>query len=627
MQIPPHLKRVLTALHDDHERLGGRQKSLDDRFETLIRQLSKMGQKEAPKHEDDRAETMLLSDHDQEPAQVIAVKPEARLFEFDRFKNRHSERDHQLCVEALVGCSDFLGAIEDELSLRGERAPHRNALPQLTYTGDMIVQVRIQSLAVLNIISKVSGASWNGRVRCTFTRPFALFIRTLDDIETELRRLETKWKSRVVPETIHGEARKSTEEPLEDRYETLLELRCYVDFVKQHIVPQRERYDNLERPEARSVHYTDLWYLFRMGQLVYVPKFTGDEPTPLSARQGVFRVCGIWRPDTSSHWPVKRERREGVISPRHLFKLKLYSIDHNGETYGPYFRSVEIPIFTGFQNVDSLPVFPLCCYSDYSATAQTLQQIGRDFLDRMGKKHIHYRGWTLICDLAGEPLRDAERQVLKHPEYIESDLIVDFKETFQNIPNWRPSLTRKRTQSSHWLLGEDKIPIIQWTTNEDQRIEKVSTLAELVQESDGIDQSDYNFQLTADKFLGAQKSPKFQIEDLMLLPKRLFAYALRDRQFHQVDVRFTRLPDAAEGSPFDSLLISAEHRKIIRAAVMSHFQNKLVDERSDDPHMSMNQDFIQGKGRGLIILLHGAPGVGKTGESLSVLVSLCGRRM
>lgn len=101
----------------------------------------------------------------------------------------------------------------------------------------------------------------------------------------------------------------------------------------------------------------------------------------------------------------------------------------------------------------------------------------------------------------------------------------------------------------------------------------------------------------------------------MLLPKRPSAYALRDRQFHQVDVRFTRLPDSAEGSPFDSFLISEEHRNIIRAAVMSHFQKRVVDERSEDPHMSMNQDFIQGKGRGLVILLHGAPGVGKTGES------------
>lgn len=613
MQMPPELKRVLTALHDEHEKLGERHRSLDDRFGILIRQLSNMGRKEAPKHEDDRAETILLSDHDEEPAHVIAVKPEARLFEFARFKNRSGENDHQFCVEGLVGCSDFLGAIEDELSLRGERTPHRNALPQLTYTGDMIVQVRIQSLAVLNIISRVSGASWNGRVRCTFTRPFALFIRTLDDVRRELERLETKWESRVVPENNHGEAGNSTEVPLEDRYETLLELRCYVDFVEQHILPQRQRYDDLGRPEARSVHYTDLWYLFRMGQVVYVPKFTGDEPTPLSEIQGVFRVCGIWRPDTSSHWHVKRERREGATSPRHLFKLKLYSIDHNGETYGPYFRSVEIPIFTGFQNVDSLPVFPLCCYSDYSATAQKLQQIGRDFRDRIENKHVHYRGWTIICDLAGGPLHDAERQLLKHPEYIESDVIVDFKETFQNIPNWRPSLPRKRTRSSHWLLGEDKMPIIQWTTNENQRIEKVSTLAELVQESDGIDQSDYNSRLTKDKFLGAQKSPEFQTEDLMLLPKRLFAYSLRDRRFHQVDVRFTTHPNAAEVSPFENLLISEEHRRIIRAAVETHFQNKLVDERSTDHHMSMNQDFIQGKGRGLVVLLHGAPGVGKTG--------------
>lgn len=55
---------------------------------------------------------------------------------------------------------------------------------------------------------------------------------------------------------------------------------------------------------------------------------------------------------------------------------------------------------------------------------------------------------------------------------------------------------------------------------------------------------------------------------------------------------------------FDSLVLPEDQKSIVQGLVQSHTsgiqEHKLID------------DFTQGKGRGLVTVLHGPPGVGKT---------------
>lgn len=61
---------------------------------------------------------------------------------------------------------------------------------------------------------------------------------------------------------------------------------------------------------------------------------------------------------------------------------------------------------------------------------------------------------------------------------------------------------------------------------------------------------------------------------------------------------------------FDSLVFprdGLDRKNIIRSLVAQHFQDKeSLTSREEQ------SDIVRGKGKGLIILLHGAPGVGKT---------------
>lgn len=69
-----------------------------------------------------------------------------------------------------------------------------------------------------------------------------------------------------------------------------------------------------------------------------------------------------------------------------------------------------------------------------------------------------------------------------------------------------------------------------------------------------------------------------------------------------------------EYDAFDDLVLPKNHRNIIRALVKTHARTKksaLYPKQTDIP-IRREFDIVRGKGKGLIILLHGAPGVGKT---------------
>ena len=68
-----------------------------------------------------------------------------------------------------------------------------------------------------------------------------------------------------------------------------------------------------------------------------------------------------------------------------------------------------------------------------------------------------------------------------------------------------------------------------------------------------------------------------------------------------------------QNSGFDDLVIPSEYKRVVKALVKSHALGS--QPKSSDRHQI---DLIRGKGKGLIILLHGVPGVGKTSTAESV---------
>lgn len=71
----------------------------------------------------------------------------------------------------------------------------------------------------------------------------------------------------------------------------------------------------------------------------------------------------------------------------------------------------------------------------------------------------------------------------------------------------------------------------------------------------------------------------------------------------------TNRSDSADG--FDKLVLPPGHKDIVRALVRTH-ASKLEGPKPKSPVKTQREfDIVKGKGKGLIILLHGAPGMRK----------------
>lgn len=105
---------------------------------------------------------------------------------------------------------------------------------------------------------------------------------------------------------------------------------------------------------------------------------------------------------------------------------------------------------------------------------------------------------------------------------------------------------------------------------------------------------------------------KLPNEALILLPPRVYGFSLLDRKWFAFDISLIEdIKYTHQG--FDNLVIPEEHKKIMQALVRHHTKGPRIaaaEMKETDHEFSM--DLIRGKGKGLIILLHGVPGVGKT---------------
>lgn len=85
-----------------------------------------------------------------------------------------------------------------------------------------------------------------------------------------------------------------------------------------------------------------------------------------------------------------------------------------------------------------------------------------------------------------------------------------------------------------------------------------------------------------------------------------------------------RMPGVYDG--FDRLVLPPGHKDIVRALVKTHARKPESIERPSLDRMPTSSlrdfDVVKGKGRGLIILLHGAPGVGKTSTAECVAANV-----
>lgn len=636
------VKLIKEEADDDKE--GDAESKYDSMDDDLDQVLSPPGRPTDPEAKSGHSSKRAVKNHHQP---VVAEKDVT----WKQFMNRFSLSEERHVIECLVSGSSLKEemAAEELARARAKKAraktleglfdasrqafaanimknaledtPDRPAEP-------FIHRVRLRAPAVIQKLKALinGGEDWD-REALTFQRPFRMFVHFHQQMVNERDALrELPKNDGIKGRDLAGE----TEEPDSDQetdFESsqmsssvspLEQFELYVNFVEKRILPLESRFAP-DRPPAElpsKVRYDDLWYLFKLGQIVYEPQRTRN--TSSSTAQALWRISRIILPGDITY--ESRER-----GPVYCFKLICYYVDYNGKQYGAAPKTFNIYSYKDEKEVTSLCVYPLNYMEGHSSYMANARKNGKNFLDLISNKYGTYSGWTMVETPAGEdvfgPLSMHSGEIVL-PEHIDSDVLIDFNEAFNYFPSWKTAFSAYGSQGVEASLGQD--PDYKFYLWDDaKRIKAPKVIKDVMVLDDGVGTLQYNEFLKGNRAGvlegGWEKFPEDDDDLLALLPNRLIVYAFWERKFAHVDSRLVKKIESDDSkNPFDQLEIEPQHRKMIQSVVSEHFLMKKVEERHRDASALISQDVIGNKGKGVVILLHGVPGVGKTATAEAI---------
>jgi hypothetical protein len=584
-------------------------------------------------------------------------KAEVRNVNYAEFKNRDSLDECQYAIDVLISGPLHEREMQQELQDRMDyaaRGGHIKGRRQMTSrraalgpanlldtaewgTGadtKWIKRVRLNSPHLLATLARLCGEPWSTFPR-SFFRPFALMIHLQEKVRVVLKNLEKRVDSdnSVVP--LEDESQVSNDEEADALHyvpdnipEAISHLHCYVDFVDQRIIPVHRRWEKLDStsdPSQLKIRFEDIWFLFRTGDLVYLPNTADMEHRhKTSIRQSAWRVYALRSP-AAQHKVQPLDHRKYVNDEADggEFRIQCYYIDWTGESYCAVMEEFQIPRYKGEKAIKDLNIFPIRFMDNHKTAMKELKRQGQDFLDCIKQRYRTYNWWTNPCTPNGEAVTDPEGNEIRHSQHVHSDVIVDFIEAFQVCPSWKPVVCNPQPIDCDLVTTFDEVSVREHSGPDRARL--LDDRPEVLQLKDGVEEWDRNKHVHEDRFLrsareyamghGSNADYAFSDEDLCILPARVFAYVLRERRFAQLDARHLKCVAASQNG-FDNLKISKKHKTLIQGLVKSHFLNKNVEREHGVENIG--HDLIIGKGRGLVILLHGVPGVGKTATAEAV---------
>ncbi|KAK8104977.1 ATPase family AAA domain-containing protein 3A-like [Apiospora kogelbergensis] len=453
--------------------------------------------------------------------------------------------------------------------------------------------------------------------------PNTLFLY-LEDLREHLRKLKS-----VTFEAKNKKERKKKQTWLDDKRSHLKVLLKYLDKDYAHI--KKSLYPLLENG---LITFDLLWALWKPNTLV----FTTTYGTPEEHR--VFKA-------------EFAEKRYSMLKGETYYIEGKY-FEYDGKNFGFGVMAEEMAEFQGSRRIDSLACYPLCYHKNEA-------QVRRDLVER-GKKFASLGG-MLFRSHQGLAYYKKKKSVVRVE--VNSRIMVDPASHRRYNPNYPLTVVRPKVQvcecetdseeeeeddsddddaerhdgglvngalqlaiSSH-EGGEEKVKMVtKYIMNKHGELEVHKMPADEVEnflaangqldmvegkgdQQDGTAKKDVIGKAAAATTTAAAKVPKFSDEEYLIASPVVLGFAFGEKLWLEFTV--SGIKDIVWNEhAYDSLVREPNKKEIVQALVESH---KYHPTESID-------DVIQGKGKGLVAVLHGPPGTGKTltAEGISELL-------
>lgn len=598
---------------------------------------------------------------------------------WNEFKSHKLPSPSKAVIEVLIGRSDPAWPFDRSSVMRNYATSGTRTIPYETATLESAIagqselpeRIRINSPLLLSIIGCLQ-SEWKDLLfglneSVVLLRPFKILKHNhqkLQEIYEALKRKHTRTpitsdhcpQESAVAE-IEAESKNLGGEHLHDEpaldgitdeatSETALQhMHVLMEFMMDFVMA-RQKY--VESEVCQKVAFSDMWLLFKPGDNVF--QMNGTQAYRVYAIQSPeHKAKAPWDEKTVLDHPFEPPPPPGAgdsapgpwRSSIHIgddvpFRIWCVHIDSDGFSLGPVSMAIDIVPFVGEKPVIELPLIPLrfrtqmlesaLCKYGYKADSSlggmigALVTRGQEFVSMNRIRHAYYKG----------PAHKVRNR-------LEGQVVVDITHAYHpdrgNTPPPAPP------QFYYWARGV--LPIAPPPDQQHLHCTADCCAGDTVWQDRAMDELlnvEFRHSLipterTQTPSIAAAEHPIAHVmaahenkliaeSDYLIMSERVFGFVLQSRKWMELDlgylstVNYSKLEDTTsrlgnvkvERTAFDELVLPPGHREVILSLVAQHFRDEANHE----------VDIFKGKGKGLILLLHGAPGVGKTSTAEGV---------
>ncbi|KAI0887431.1 uncharacterized protein GGS22DRAFT_157159 [Annulohypoxylon maeteangense] len=520
----------------------------------------------------------------------------------------------------------------DPDSLRASEQPQRVVISS-PYLETELVRITNMPMSALPILMKP---------------PYKAFVQYWPEIKTRLAKLKAALLKLEAQETAEPESNPASEMEIDNATDSdhsdildkdaswlrwrISHLEALHNFIETELGHQLRIRAQIKDGTVKSIAYSDLWQLFEPGDILYSVE-NGFEQLykAYSVSGGQIRLRNRTPYEAETMKRMAESRRDRRMRYRGWDTSGGSDVDQNvsnsEDDWNTYPRGAAIGIGTwtsltidcfsigmdstrlgaidgykriewymGERKLSDLPVIPLRFVPDKDAIVKRLEARGLRCAQCYG--HKKYDGF--VYDARGRTRR----------ERLQGDVFVDFAEYYR----------RKRTI-------EPRLGVLQRTSPDLTEVEEGSgRKVDRFSMDHEIDQQKSDVCLASFLLETLPKSREEVVQDpeqLSLMRHNVIAFAFRTRKWVRLEIDFLEDIDKsveARNSGFEDLVILPKYRRLLVSLVDSHSSSANSERKNlKKDNRPLNQlDLVRGKGLGLIVLLHGPPGTGKTSTAETI---------